>query len=126
MSPVGRTVPLVALLVSTVACTAGGGGQGAASCAFTVRYQERTYLDVSDVEFTVGERLGDATLPPCDDTGGSDVTEETATTLSAYAVDGIPPEVALAVGDAPDDTRLVAVGSGRTLPPRIQDPLDRR
>ncbi|MFE6625186.1 DUF6281 family protein [Streptomyces sp. NPDC057740] len=121
----GRFVGLplaAAIVVSAAACTAGSSSsdEGAASCIYQVEYQGRTYQDVANVEFTVGAKLGDATQPPCDDTGGQDETEESGTTETAYEVDGISPKVAIAVGDTPGDAQFVAVYSGTELPPEVK------
>ncbi|MER5833424.1 DUF6281 family protein [Streptomyces sp. NPDC002130] len=95
-------------------------GEAAASCVYAVTYEGRTYRDVANVEFTVGTQLGTATQPPCDDRGGQNKGEEPSTTETAYAVDGISPTVAIAVGDAPDDVKFVAVHSGNELPAEVQ------
>ncbi|KOX02346.1 hypothetical protein ADK65_08640 [Streptomyces sp. NRRL B-1140] len=95
-------------------------GEAAPSCVYVVTYEGRTYRDVANVEFTVGNELGTATQPPCDDTGGQNRGEEPSTTENAYAVDGVSPTVAIAVGDAPDDVRFVAVHSGGELPPEVE------
>lgn len=121
--------PLVtAVLMLAVACTSGSGGDGggeqAASCAYRVLYQDRTYRDVAGVRFTAGEELGPATLPPCDDTGGRDDAGQAGETTTAYRVDGVPPEVAVAVGNSPGDTIFVAVHSGGELPPEVRKLVD--
>ncbi|MER7482504.1 DUF6281 family protein [Streptomyces sp. NPDC126510] len=95
-------------------------GEAAPSCVYVVTYEGRTYQDVANVEFTVGHELGTATQPPCDDTGGRNRSEEPSTTETAYAVDGISPTVAIAVGDAPDDVVFVAVRSGNELPAEVE------
>ncbi|MGX1547376.1 DUF6281 family protein [Streptomyces adustus] len=122
MSWVGRAMTLAAVLVSAVACTAGSSSDGeeSGSCAYRILYQDRTYRDVANVEFTVGKKLGDATEPPCDDTGGQDTPEASGTTETVYEVDGISPEVAVAVGDTPDEAEFVAAYSGTTLPPELK------
>ncbi|MEU1938189.1 DUF6281 family protein [Streptomyces coeruleorubidus] len=108
-----------AVAASVAACTSEGNSpEDAASCVYQVTYDGRTYRDVANAEFTVGSKLGAATKPPCDDTGGQD--EEPATTEIAYAVDGISPKVAIAVGDSPDDVQFVAVYSGNELPPEVE------
>lgn len=125
MSWAGRfaSLPLVAaMMVSAVACTAGSSSDGdeeSASCAYRVKYQDRTYRDVANVKFVAGEELGAATIPPCDDTGGQDEAGAEATE-TAYVVDGISPEVAIAVGDTPAEAKFVASYSGNKLPPEIQ------
>jgi hypothetical protein len=126
---IARLPVVAAILVLAVACTAessgDGGGEQAESCAYLVHYQDRTYQDVANVEFTAGKELGSATLPPCDDTGGQKDAEQAGETTTAYKVDGISPDVAVAVGDSPDDTVLVAAYSGSELPPEVQKLIDR-
>lgn len=134
MSRSGRTTRLplaAAMMVLAVACTSesssdGGGGEQAASCVYSVRFQDRTYRDVANVEFTLGEKLGSATIPPCEDTGGQDrdKDEEPGEATTAYAVDGISPHAAVAVGDSPDDTTFMAAYSGSELPPEIRKLID--
>ncbi|MFD7880333.1 DUF6281 family protein [Streptomyces sp. NPDC059766] len=122
MSWVGRAMALAAVMVSAVACTAGSSsdGEDAGSCAYRILYQDRTYRDVANVEFTVGEKLGAATKPPCDDTGGRDTSETAGTTETVYEVDGISPTVAIAVGDTPGEAKFVAAYSGTALPPEVK------
>ncbi|MEU2875692.1 DUF6281 family protein [Streptomyces sp. NPDC007070] len=124
MSWVGRSMALVAATaVSVVGCASGSGsddGGGSASCVFQIRYQGRTYQDVAHVEFTVGKKLGAAVKPPCDDTGGQDDSGEAATTQTAYEVDGVAPEMAIAVGDTPGEAKFVASYSGSELPPEVK------
>ncbi|WP_404197702.1 DUF6281 family protein [Streptomyces tauricus] len=119
------------MMMLAVACTSesssdGGGGEQAASCVYSVRFQDRTYRDVANVEFTLGEKLGSATIPPCEDTGGQDrdKDEEPGEATTAYAVDGISPHAAVAVGDSPDDTTFMAAYSGNELPPEIRKLID--
>jgi hypothetical protein len=114
------------MVASAAACTAGSSSDGeeSASCVYQVLYQDRPYRDVANVEFTVGEKLGDATKPPCDDTGGADEAAESGTTETAYEVDGISPEVAIAVGDTPDEAVLVAAYSGSELPSEVKKLID--
>jgi hypothetical protein len=124
MSWVERSV--LALLTAAAAASlsacepAEDSGEAAPSCVYVVTYEGRTYRDVANVEFTVGNELGTATQPPCDDTGGHNRGEEPSTTHTAYAVDGISPTVAIAVGDTPDDVKFVAVHPGNELPPEVE------
>lgn len=116
-----RTLLVAAMVMPAVACTSessSDGGERAASCAYRVIYQDRTYRDVANVEFRAGEKLGPATVPPCDDTGGQNEGEQAGETTTAYKVDGISPEVAVAVGDAPGDVIFVAAHLGDKLPRR--------
>jgi hypothetical protein len=112
------TAPVAA---SVAACTSEDNtAEDAASCVYQVTYDGRTYRDVANVEFTVSGKLGAATKPPCDDTGGQDEGDEQATTETAYAVDGISPKVAIAVGDSPGDVQFVAVYSDNELPSEVK------
>ncbi|WP_437098875.1 DUF6281 family protein [Streptomyces sp. enrichment culture] len=117
------------MLVLAVACTSenssDGGDEQADSCAYLVHYQDRVYRDVANVEFTADEKLGSATLPPCDDTGDQKDAEQAGETTTAYRVNGISPDVAVAVGDSPDDAVLVAAYSGSELPSEVQKLMNR-
>lgn len=130
MSRSGRTTPLplmAAMMMLAVACTPESSSDGdgrAESCAYRVLYQDRTYRDVANVEFTAGKKLGSATVPPCEDTGDQDRAGEPGEATTAYAVDGISPDVAVAVGDSPGDATFVAAYSGDKLPPEIQKLID--
>ncbi|MFG3013023.1 DUF6281 family protein [Streptomyces cinerochromogenes] len=116
-----RVLLMAAMVASAAACTSGSDtSDETASCAYQVTYKGRTYRDVANVDFTVGDKLGTATKPPCDDTGGQDEDPEPATTRTAYAVNGISPEVAIAVGSTPDDAMFVAVYSDNKLPPEVR------
>ncbi|WP_254875725.1 DUF6281 family protein [Streptomyces sp. CAI 127] len=115
-----------AMVLTVTGCTAdSSGGEGEASCAFEVTYQGRTYRDVANVDFAVTEKLGTATTPPCDDTGGLEEAEGEQVTESAYGVKGLPPETAIAVGDSPDDAVFVVSYSGSALPTEIQELIDK-
>ncbi|MFF3303595.1 DUF6281 family protein [Streptomyces sp. NPDC002908] len=117
---------VVVLVVTAAGCSAGnsGGAEGEASCAVEFTYQGRTYKDVVHADFTVTGKLGTATMPPCDDTGGDGETVEDGTTETAYGVEGVAPEVAIAVGSSPDDVVFVVSYSGSTLPPEVQKLID--
>ncbi|MEU2021433.1 DUF6281 family protein [Streptomyces sp. NPDC016469] len=113
------------MVMSVAACTAGGGGEGEASCANLYTYQDRSYLDVAPhVKFTLGNKLGSATQTPCDDTGGQDESEAEVRTENAYAIDGISPKVAIAIGDTPETAALFAVRSGDEVPSEVQKLID--
>ncbi|MEV0170976.1 DUF6281 family protein [Streptomyces sp. NPDC050803] len=117
---------ITAVALGAVACTeSSGGAEGAASCAFVIDYDNRRYIDVANVDFTVGAKLGTATHPPCDDTGGDDDEGSKARPTTAYEVEGLDPAVAIAVGTAPDDAVFVAVRSGKELPPEIEELIAR-
>ncbi|WP_128433345.1 DUF6281 family protein [Streptomyces cyaneus] len=106
-----RLIMTSLLLAAAVGCAESGGtgGSPAASCAYLVTYDGRTYLDVANVDFTVGEKLGTATIPACDDTpndAGNTVPEGR---ITAYEVEGTDPAVAIAVGDTPAEATLMKV-----------------
>jgi Family of unknown function (DUF6281) len=123
MSLIGRSagVALTAvILMSVVACSSGNSsGEGSSAvCEYRVAYQGRIYREVANMDVTVGKKLGSATVPACDDTGGNEKGEQEAVT--AYAVNGVSPDIAVAVGDSPDETRLVAEYSGTKLPAEVK------
>lgn len=125
MSSTGRIAGALwaaAMVMSAAACTAhsSSGGEESASCVNRFTYQDRSYRDVANVDFTVGKKLGIATKPPCDDTGGRDKSEEPVTTETAYEVDGISPEVAIAIGATPEEATVFAAYSGSELPPEVE------
>ncbi|MGV9281883.1 DUF6281 family protein [Streptomyces sp. NPDC003730] len=114
-----RMVVIAAAL--TTACTAqGGGGEAEGSCAITALYGGRTYTQVNNVKFTLGETLGPVEIPPCDDTPGhsDDVARSEPTT--AYAVNGLNARVALAMRYTSGEVMLLAVQSGGNLPPEVK------
>ncbi|MFG2591322.1 DUF6281 family protein [Streptomyces sp. NPDC048438] len=115
-----------AVVTSVAACTVDSdSGEASASCVAQYTYQDITYRDVGNANFTLGKKLGVATEPPCEDTGGRGKSEEpTGLTETAYEVAGISPEVAIAVGDTPETARFFAVSSGSELPPEVQKLID--
>jgi hypothetical protein len=115
------------MVMSVAACTAdsGGGGEESASCVNRYTFQDRSYRDAANAKFTLGKKLGAATKPLCEDTGGQDKSEEPVTTETAYEVDGISPKVAIAIGDTPKTATFFAVYSGSEFPPEVQKLIDR-
>ncbi|SDM97712.1 hypothetical protein SAMN04487981_103135 [Streptomyces sp. cf386] len=106
---VGRRLIVPALLLTAaVGCTESGGA-AEASCAYVVTYEGRSYLDVANIDFTVGERLGTATIPECDDTPNDPGVTVPEGRITAYAVEGTDPAVAIAVGDTPAEATLMKV-----------------
>ncbi|MER7570241.1 DUF6281 family protein [Streptomyces sp. NPDC126514] len=111
---------MTVVALSAVGCAEAGGGPGAqASCAYIVEYDDRQYGDVANVDFQRGQKLGTAVLPPCDDTPNDGDDDSSAHRTTAYRVTGLDPDVAIAVGDDPDDLILVAAGPDRKLPPEV-------
>ncbi|MEU0738083.1 DUF6281 family protein [Streptomyces sp. NPDC006134] len=98
----------VVLLLALTGCAAGeNGGDAAASCAYLVRYEGRTYADRAGVDFEVADHIGTAVLPPCDDTPDAGEPGGTATSVKVFRVVGRDPGKAIAVGTSPDDVVLV-------------------
>ncbi|MDQ0763492.1 DUF6281 family protein [Streptomyces canus] len=95
----------VALLAAVAGCTSGG--EAASSCAGVVTFENRDYLPTEKTGFTVGERLGTATIAECDDTPGDPGVTIAEGTTGAYAVDGVDPAEAIAVGDSPGEAILM-------------------
>ena len=83
-----------ALLASVVGCA--GAGASESDCPYLVTYQGRDYLGTEGGEFTVGEKLGTAAVPACNDTPGD---HGPATTTTVYAVEGKDPADLIAVED---------------------------
>ncbi|MER6677582.1 DUF6281 family protein [Streptomyces sp. NPDC000983] len=94
-------------------------GEGAASCAYVVDYDGRRYTDTANIDYERGAELGTATQPPCDDTPGDGDDGGPAHRTTAYRVEGVDPEVAITVGDAPDGVLLVAARPDGELPPEV-------
>ena len=118
------TALMALVMLSAAAC--GSDGTEASSenvCPRAFTYDDRTYTSVANVEFEVGSKLGTATPPPCNDTGGQ--TDETPLPAeNAYAVKGISSEVAIAVGETPEEAVLTAAYSGKELPAEVQKLID--
>ncbi|MFD0035593.1 DUF6281 family protein [Streptomyces sp. NPDC055059] len=113
------------VMLSAAACgSAGTQANSEDVCPRAFIYDDRTYTSVANVEFRVGSKLGTATPPPCNDTGG----QEDGTPLAAenaYAVKGISPKVAIAVGETPEEAVLTAVYSGKELPTEVKKLINR-
>ncbi|MFF8399402.1 DUF6281 family protein [Streptomyces sp. NPDC016172] len=92
------------------------GARPEASCAYVVEYDGRTYLGREETDVPVGKSLGAATRPACDDTPGDGDEGEGPALMTAYAVKGIDPSVAIAVAEAPGRSRLVLVDTATDLP----------
>ncbi|MBD0842798.1 DUF6281 family protein [Streptomyces sp. TRM68416] len=113
-------VALTAVVMGVVGCTrTSGGGQADAACAVVIEYENRRYGNVANVDFTPGDRLGTATHKSCAD--GHGMPEDWTT--GAYEVEGLDPEVAIAVGDTPDDVLFVAVDAHGELPAEVCERL---
>ncbi|WP_328780762.1 DUF6281 family protein [Streptomyces canus] len=106
-----RLVMTVATPAVVVGCSSGGpsGGGAAVSCAGVVTFENRDYLPTQKTGFTVGQRLGTATIAECDDTPGDPGATIAEGTTGAYAIDGVDPAEAIAVGDSPGEAILMDI-----------------
>lgn len=106
-----RLIMTSLLLAAAVGCAESGGTGGTAEalCAYLVTYDGRTYLDVANVDFTVGGELGTATVAACDDTPNDPGDTVPERGITAYEVEGMDPAVAIAVGDTPAEATLMKV-----------------
>ncbi|WP_406130368.1 DUF6281 family protein [Streptomyces sp. NBC_00989] len=117
----GWALPAAVLVTMSVACTSSsdsGDGESASSCAYVVEYQSHEYSGTEATDFTIGDKLGAATVPPCDDTPSDDNGGRTAATwATAYAIEGVDPGIAIALDRTYDDEVIfVNVDSGKKLP----------
>ncbi|WP_299537074.1 DUF6281 family protein [uncultured Streptomyces sp.] len=126
MSWIRRSAGLLAaaaLAMPVAACSTVDRAVDCAAPVFT--YQDRTYVGVPDAVFTPGKKLGTAATTSSCDEDGSGRGESADRTETAYAVNGIPPEVAIALyGETPDTALLHAVDSGSGLPPEVRNVID--
>jgi hypothetical protein len=119
MMPSGTRVriALAALVMGplTVGCAAlETGGTSSPSCVFAVDYDTRQYIDVGDVDYTLGTEVGTARASVCDDQGGGEedqVPVEDLDVYAAYAVKGVDTKDAIAVREAPGDEARVLVNT---------------
>lgn len=125
VTPIGRRAPVGMLLAAatlavSVACTSSSdsdGGESASSCAYVVDYQTHRYSGTEARGFTIGDKLGAAALPPCDDTPSDGSDGQTApTSTTAYAIEGVDPSVAITLEQASDDVIFINVDSDMKLP----------
>ncbi|MGW6790293.1 DUF6281 family protein [Streptomyces chartreusis] len=105
---VRRVLPAALLVLAAAGCTEPG-GSAESVCAYVVTYADRTYLDTAETDFTVGKKLGTATVPECDDTPNDPEGAVPEGRVTAYAVEGTDPAVAIAVGDTPAEATLMKV-----------------
>jgi len=110
---------LAVLPLALTGCAAGDtGGGAAASYAYLVRFEGRTYSDRAGVGFEVAEHIGTAVLPPCDDTPNDGEPAGPATSVEAYRVVGWDTGKAIAVGTSPKDAVFVRVSPDGSSPRR--------
>lgn len=80
------------------------GGTSSASCVFAVDYDDRTYVDAGKVRHTLGAEVGTARDSVCEDQGGGEEDRPAPGDLgdyTAYAIEGVDTEDAIAVRDSP-------------------------
>nr|WP_239696262.1 DUF6281 family protein [Streptomyces sp. Ncost-T6T-1] len=65
-----------------------------------------------------GRRVGTAVQPACDQQGADG--EKRGPDKAAYEVKGVSADVAIAVGDDPDDVEIFVSYDGTELPPEVQ------
>ncbi|MFM9445465.1 DUF6281 family protein [Streptomyces acidiscabies] len=121
---VSRFTVLLAMGVGTVLTSGCAAGDSAASCAFVADFGGRRYSDLAGAEFTLGEAVGTAVLPVCDDTDGDDDPGIAAREVRAYSVVGVDPSVAIIV-DGSTETLLVAMSVRDQLPLEVRKLLMR-
>jgi len=115
------------LAMSLAACTHAGftrdeavvHSHGSATCAFSVSLDDVTYVGTyPPVPVETAERIGTATIPPCNDTGQD--YDGPVDTLPAYRVIGLAPSDAIAVRYGPNDQlKLVAASTAAGNPPAV-------
>lgn len=98
----------VAILAAAGCTGANGGVSGSASCSGLVIFDGRDYLPTEKSDFTVGERLGTATVAECDDTPNEPEVAIPESRTGAYAIEGVDPTEAVAVGDSPAEAAPMA------------------
>ncbi|MDN0200574.1 DUF6281 family protein [Streptomyces sp. S.PNR 29] len=120
----GGRCPAWVLLATALsaACTSvpDGGGDAAPSCAYVVEYDSRRYMGWAETDLPVGESLGGATRPACDDTPDDGDDGEGPTLTTAFAVRGVDPNIAIAVAEDPGEYRLAVVDHVKELPPELR------
>ncbi|MFF8230456.1 DUF6281 family protein [Streptomyces caelestis] len=121
-------LPAAAVVSLSVGCTSPSspddGGQAEASCAYIVEYDNRRYVGRGET-VPVAESLGAATRPACDDTPSDGDDGEGPALMTAFALKGVDPSVAIAVAEDTDRYRLVVADDLKGLPPELKKLIDR-
>lgn len=116
-------------LMTVSACTSVGSsdspGSGA-SCAFTIDFQGRTYVNEALLDRPLGKRLATTTYEPCDDTGGnSQVAEVESEEVTIYQIDGLSSDLAIGVILPDGQSAIFALDQpGSSIPGPVQDFID--
>ncbi|MBD9725954.1 DUF6281 family protein [Streptomyces caniscabiei] len=90
------------------------GGTSSASCVFAVDYGDRQYLDAGEVDTVLGAKVGTARDSVCADQGGGEedqVPVDELAVYTAYAVEGVDTEDAIAVRESPGGEVRVLVNA---------------
>lgn len=106
----GTLLVAAAVLLAATGCANGAGGEAAASCSGLVTFDSRDYLPTEKSVFTVGERLGTATVEACDDTGDGVANGSPGSRTGAYRIEGVDPAVGIAVGDSAAEAAPMTAG----------------
>lgn len=126
-------VGMVAVICSAATgCTTSGSsnendpaiaGSGA-SCAYRVMYEGRMYKEATGKGAEVAQKIGIAREVRCEETNATAGrrTAKTEGRVLAYAIDGIDPRWAVAVGESPRRT-LIVVRAGANLPNSVMKVL---
>ena len=117
--------PLSAGCTSESSSDDGDGARPAPSCAYVVEYDGRTYLGREETDVPLGKSLGGATRPACDDTPGGGDDGEGPALMTAFAVRGVDPGIAIAVAEDTGAYRLVVADTVKELPPELKKVTDR-
>lgn len=115
-----RTLMVALLVCGGTACGSDGGTstQKSSSCARFFTFEGREYRDVGDFPVEAGKRVGTAVQPACDQHGADG--EKRGPDKAAYEVKGVTADVAIAVGDDPDDVEIFVSYDGTKLPRRCR------
>ncbi|MFD3842050.1 DUF6281 family protein [Streptomyces sp. NPDC058642] len=103
----GTLLVAAAVLLAATGCA---DGEAAASCSGLVTYDSRGYLPTEKSVFTVGERLGNATIAECDDTPSDSGDGIPESRTGAYRIVGVDPAVSIAVGDSAAEAAPMTAG----------------
>jgi hypothetical protein len=89
-----------------------------ASCMLAVEYEGHRYVG-SAIEPAprVVETIGQGTIPACNDTGGTDASDQL---VDVAEITGVSPEVALALPDRPDTVLIREDVDPANLPPALK------
>ncbi|MFB7300218.1 DUF6281 family protein [Streptomyces rubiginosohelvolus] len=115
-----RTLMVALPVCGGTACGSDGGtsSQKSSACARFFTFEGREYRDVGHFPVEAGRHVGTAVQPACDQHGADG--EKRGPDKAAYGVKGVSADVAIAVGDGPDDVEIFVSYDGTELPPEVQ------